>query len=79
MHLTERNNEEAEDEEFKESYGTIFEDIEYTGSTWCKYYYPLFLFRRFVYAILLVSLNDYPIVQLALSLFVVILPVRYYS
>lgn len=66
-----------EKDEFKEKFGTIVEEIEFANSFWCKAYYPIFLFRRFAFALILVSLIDYPIVQLYLSMIGTFLPVSY--
>lgn len=76
INLIETSNDEMGEDEFKERFGTIVEEIDYERSFWCKAYYPLFLFRRFIYAIILVFLSDYPISQLYLSLVLTILPVK---
>ena len=65
-------------ETFREKYGTIVEGLEVreTSSFWKKAFYPLFLIRRFAYALVLSVLMEYPRLQLVVSTFALIIPVR---
>ncbi len=64
--LVEIPNTELVKPQFKESCGTIIEDIDIYESFMCRYYYPLYLFRRTLYAVVIIVLIDYPMVQLLL-------------
>ena len=52
--------------EFKDAYGTIIEGVNVTPGSYSQYYYPIYMIRRMIYAILLVALAEYPKVQLIL-------------
>ena len=75
IRLVETPNELVEQPEFKESYGTIVEEVKICDPT-SKQYYAIYLIRRIVYAFLLISLSDYPTVQLCLTPVITIMPVR---
>jgi len=64
---------------FKETYGNIFENLKTRkGKLWTKYYYPFYLIRRMIYAIILITLIDYPYIQIALILFMNSIPMLFY-
>ena len=68
--------EELTAESFKKKYGTIIEDVKIESMT--VFFYPLFLLRRFVYALLLILLYEHPNVQLMALIIVTIIPVFYF-
>ena len=78
LKLSETNDEEMEQDEFKEVYGTIIEDLDYAGSLPGKAYYPIYLTRRLLYVFILVMLIDYPVIQLGLVLALVVIPMLFY-
>jgi len=60
-------------EEFTDTYGSIIEDIRATDNS--VFYYPLFLYRRLIYAALVIFLLDYSMIQLIAIIVVSLLPV----
>jgi hypothetical protein len=77
LHLIETPDEEMLLKDFKETYGTIVEGIALNSNYWNKAFYPLFLTRRLVYALILITLINYPLLQLIVILGVVLIPVRH--
>ena len=73
--LIEKPDEELETDEFKESYGTIIEDIDLKGDYFSRYYYPIYLIRRLFYALALVVLADHPMIQLWVFPILFVIPV----
>lgn len=76
--LLETPNDEIVKASFVNSYGTLIEDIAYVKSLAAKFYYPIFLFRRIVYALIVTVLTNYPTIQLLSSIIIVIFPVLFY-
>ena len=64
MWLVETPDEEVEKDEFKESFGTLLEEMDLKKDFYCRYYYPLYMMRRIVYSLLLVIGDGYPMIQL---------------
>jgi len=60
---------------YTESYGTLIEDLQINSDYLKKTYYPLYLYRRLIFASILILLVEFPFVQLALILLITILPV----
>jgi len=65
--LVETPKNELESQEFKDSYGTLCEDLRIEDSS--VFFYPIFMFRRIIYAALLVFIYQFPVLQLWLILF----------
>lgn len=63
-------------DEFKASYGAVIDDIKLKG--YAIYFYPLYLYRRLIYAGLIIILFDYPEIQLILIIILNIIPVSVY-
>ena len=63
-------------DEFRCTYGSLIEDINMKGGYACKCYYPFYMLRRMIYAIILVVLEDYPTLQIGLITVVLNIPVR---
>ncbi len=61
--------------EFRERYGTVVEEVKLGGSFMCVYVYPIFIVRRIVYAAILVTMGQHPLVQLYASVLFVLFPV----
>jgi len=79
FHLVEKSSSVLETNEFKETYGNIVEDLKVKkGRLWPRYYYPIYLIRRLVYAVVLIVLIDYPFIQLWLIIFVTTIPILLY-
>lgn len=73
--LVETSDEEVGKPLFISQYGTLFEDIDTEKSLMSKKYYGVFIIRRFFFAVFLIFLYAYPLIQ-AICLFVIaILPV----
>jgi len=66
---------ELKEKKFKRVYGTIIEDIDVKG--YGIYYYPIFLFRRLLYALCLIYLYEYPNIQL-IFIILIMLPVIFF-
>lgn len=62
-------------EEFKDKYGTIIEDVKIEPKP--LFFYPLYLLRRFAYALGLIILYEHPVIQLIVMIIVTILPVSF--
>ncbi len=62
-------------EPFKETFGTVVEDLRADGPFLCVYYYPLYIVRRLVFVAILIPLGNYPLFQLAATLLLVLVPV----
>ena len=73
--ISETPNEEITNPKFTNAYGIIVEKIDITKPIIVKAFYPLYLIRRFIYAILLVCMHSYPIYQLVIIIFCLIIPV----
>jgi hypothetical protein len=65
------------DKRFKKKYGIIIETIDVNSSIVKKAYYPLYLIRRLGYAVILSIFHRYPMLQVLLIIFVIILPVSF--
>jgi len=76
MYWLELNPDEFENQEFKESYGTIIEDLKSDRKS--VTFYPVFLLRRLIYAALLIILYFYPKIQLILIVVFTIIPVFFF-
>jgi hypothetical protein len=63
--------------DFKESCGTIVESIRADDKSeyLCRAYYPLYMFRRFAFAMIIVVLKAYPYIQLFAITSATLLPV----
>eukprot|EP01022_Parablepharisma_sp_SALTPOND_P001165 TRINITY_DN105725_c2_g1_i1.p1 TRINITY_DN105725_c2_g1~~TRINITY_DN105725_c2_g1_i1.p1 ORF type:complete len:1460 (-),score=75.94 TRINITY_DN105725_c2_g1_i1:591-4970(-) len=59
---------------FKEAYGTIIEEVKINSYS-SRYYYPFYLARRLYYAVILIVLIDYPMLQLVLVPIFFVIPV----
>lgn len=59
--------------EFRDSFGAIIEDVKTEG--YSIFFYPLFLYRRIIYAALVVFLFDYPLLQLIIIITATLAPV----
>jgi len=66
---------ELEKKKFKKLYGTVIEDIDVKG--YGTYYYPIFLFRRLLYALCLIYLYEYPNIQL-IFIILIMFPVIFF-
>ncbi len=69
------------DKEYKESCGTIVEGLK-SGEGLLYYaqaYYPIYMFRRLLFALIIVVCPGYPYLQLFLIIGVAIIPVSSYS
>jgi len=75
--FTEYPKEELCSDAFKDRYGTIIEEIE-EGKYSKRIFYPVYLIIRIIYVLILVTLLDYPILQLILSILFVLFPVILY-
>lgn len=73
--ICETPNTEMVEQDFDNKYGILKENIEVTNHMAIKAYYPLYLIRRFAYALILAAFHDYPLCQLWLIAFVIIFPV----
>lgn len=62
--LVEKENKELQSPEFEKSFGTIVDDIKV--DVWSVFYYPIFLFQRLLYSVILIFLVEYPFVQISL-------------
>ncbi len=62
-------------ERFMSRYGTMVEEVHYKQSILALYFYPIYILRRLLYAVTLIVGRDYPIAQLLITIFVLILPV----
>jgi len=64
---------------FKERYGNIVEDlIVRKKHLVARYYYPIYLIRRIIYAVVLIVLYEYPKIQMGLIIFVTTGPMFLY-
>eukprot|EP01022_Parablepharisma_sp_SALTPOND_P000759 TRINITY_DN104_c0_g1_i1.p1 TRINITY_DN104_c0_g1~~TRINITY_DN104_c0_g1_i1.p1 ORF type:complete len:558 (-),score=49.25 TRINITY_DN104_c0_g1_i1:6073-7746(-) len=73
--LTEMKNSVVAGEEFKEKYGTLIEGIKVGKSFSGRMFTFIFLYRRLLYALVLVIAQEYPLFQLIFSVFFLFLPV----
>ena len=67
--------EKLEGKKFQESYGTMIESLDMKKDLNCRYYNPIQIFRRILYAMFLVALSGHPMLQLTLILIFVCYPV----
>lgn len=74
IRLVETPNEDVAQAEFKDSYGSITDDVRIESAA-CKQYYPIYMIRRIVYALILIALAEYPVIQLIIVPIVVVVPV----
>ena len=72
--LIDNQNDVLNSKEFKESYGTMIEDIKTETET--VFYYSIFLLRRILYSAIVILLIDYPLIQIGLILSLICLPVK---
>ena len=61
--------------EFVEPFGLLIEDLDDEKEFIPRFYYPIFLMRRLTYSIILVTLYDYPVIQLLLITGLLLIPV----
>lgn len=71
----EKETDDLESEEFKDSYGAIIENIELEKSGPSRFFYPLYLYRRLLYAAVLLFLIKYPLVQIVVIMAALVVPV----
>lgn len=65
--LVEKPYEEIITTEFGESYGALVEELDIKkDSVFIRYYYPIFMVRRALYAGILIVLSDSPTLQIGL-------------
>jgi len=76
--LVDKQSEDLQSEEFKETYGTIIEGLNIQNRKNAKYFYHIFMIRRIYYALILVILHEYPYIQLIVIPTAIILPVFFY-
>ena len=76
LHLIEKRAGVIKTSKFKHYYGSVLDDIRIKNNEiGPRYYYPLYLLRRLYYALVLIALGDYPMVQLFIILFLLVIPV----
>lgn len=56
------------DEEFKEKFGSLFEEFKNDRSSLSSMFYSMYFFRRTVYVIIQVFMNEFPRVQAGLNI-----------
>lgn len=74
--IVEKPYKELKTPEFNEKYGTLLEELEIEKDTiLARYYYPIFMIRRALYAAILILFSDSPTLQVGLIELIVHLPV----
>jgi len=70
-----------ETQEWKEKYVTILDEIDINSEFNNRYYYHFFMLRRIFYAMILVILNEFPLIQLSLMQILLNIPAffKYYK
>lgn len=71
--LVERDENVLVSYQFETTYGTIIEDVDVKGHG--LYFYPIYLFRRLIYPLIVIFLYEYPLTQIILVIAIIILPV----
>jgi len=81
LYLVETRRKQRRKAEFIETYGTIIEDLKigirkahFTN----RYYYPFFMIRRLFYAVILITLIDYPYIQIGFITILIVSPMIFY-
>jgi len=64
---------ELKDDSFKDTYGTIIENLKLKGSA--IYFYPFYMARRLVFALCVLIMYEYPVLQLIVMILITIIPV----
>jgi len=81
FNLVETRRKERKSIKFKEKYETIIEDLKigYKKSHFAnRYYYPFFMIRRIFYAVVLITLINYPLIQIGIITLFIIGPMIFY-
>ena len=75
FYLVESQDEDLRSQNFINTYGVIINDINI--STISIHFYPFFLLRRLVYALILIIFYDHVVIQFVFLIVITILPVYF--
>ncbi len=77
LQLVELPQETLSSQEFKETCGTVLEELKSKDEFpyGCRAYYPVYMFRRIVFAAFIVFLDPYPYVECVMLIVFTIIPV----